>query len=174
MARRQTQSRKSQKKRQNQFTVLVAYKSVLTVFPIRFRPFPLGGRSRARPRWVQAEPSPGPRSAQARPKARTNSFACLFRLCLRNHFHQGATFWQIMLNLCRQRFLVVRLAGQLENTFLEFRIKFAKKASCKKQLYKTLRDRMPQTPAQTNLLFEHWAGSRPTLDPRLGPGRAQP
>ena len=136
----------------------------------------MGGRSRARLHWVQAGPSPGPRSAQSPDEqfCIDGSFACLFRLCLRNHFHQEAIFWQIMLNLCRQRFLVVRLAGQLENTFLEFRIKFAKKASCKKQLYKTLRNRIPQTPAQTNLLFEHWAGPRPTLGPRLGPGRAQP
>ena len=42
----------------------------------------------------------------------------------------------------------------------------------KKLLYKTLRNRIPQTPAQTDLLFEHLAEPRPTLGPRLGPGRA--
>ena len=124
-ARRQSQNRKFQKAAKTD----LAYKYVLTVFPVRFRPFPMGGRFRARLRWVQAGPSPGPRSAQSPDEqfCIDGSFACLFRLCLRNHFHQEATFWQIMLNLCRQRFLVVRLAGQLENTFLEFWIKFAKK-----------------------------------------------
>ena len=70
--------------------------------------------------------------------------------------------------------LSVRPAGQLEHTFLEFCSKFTKNVSCKKQVYTTLRNRIPQTPAQTNLLLEHWAEPRPMLGPRLGPGRAQP
>ena len=96
----------------------------------------LSGTAALGPGWAEPRPTLGPGSAQSPDEqfCIDGSFACLFRLCLRNHFHRGATFWQIMLNLCRQRFLVVRLAGQLENIFLEFWIKFAKNGSCQKKI----------------------------------------